>query len=90
MTLTLYARRKGWPLEGVNVELSHQRVHARDCEECDEKEDVMIDVIRWNIMVRGGLAPEQVERLLAIAQRCPVHRTLSGGPTIVDEMELAP
>ncbi len=55
MTLLLYARRKEWPLEGVTVELSHERIHARDCEECEEKKDVMLDVIRHYIVLRGDL-----------------------------------
>ncbi len=88
MTLLLYARRKGWPLEEVKVKLSHERVHARDCVESEEKDNVMIDLIRRYMVVRGDLDQEQVERLLQIAQRCPVHRTLSGGPTIVDEIDL--
>ncbi len=89
MTLILYARRKGWPLEGVTVELSHERVHARDCEECEEKDDTMLDVIRRHIIVRGDLSEEQRQRLLAIAKRCPVHRTLEAGPKILDEMDTA-
>ncbi len=90
MTLILYARRKGWPLEGVAVELSHERVHALDCEECEEKEDVMLDVIRRYIVLRGDLDDEQEARMLAIAQRCPVHRTLTGGPEILDEIDVIP
>ncbi len=88
MTLLLYARRKEWPLEGVTVELSHERIHARDCEECEEKEDIMLDVIRRYIVLRGDLNQEQKERMLYIAQRCPVHRTLSGGPEIIDEIDV--
>ena len=90
MTLLLYARRKGWPLEGISVELSHERVHAKDCEECEGNDNIMVDLIRRHIVARGPLDNDQVERLLEIAQRCPIHSTLSGGPTIVDEMELLP
>ena len=88
MTLILYARRKGWPLEGVTVELSHQRVHARDCEECEEEGDVMLDVIRRYIVLRGDLDDEQEDRMLTIARRCPVHRVLTGGPKILDEIDV--
>jgi putative redox protein len=88
MTLILYARRKGWPLEGVTVELSHERVHARDCEECEEKEDVMLDVIRRYIVLHGDLDDEQEDSMLTIARRCPVHRTLTGGPEILDEIDV--
>ena len=86
MTLILYARRKGWPLEGVTVDLSYDRVHARDCEEND---DTMLDLIRRHIVVKGGLNEEQRQRLLIISRRCPVHRTLTEGPKILDEMEVA-
>ena len=89
MTLILYAQRKGWPLDGVTVELSHERVHARDCEECEENDDTMLDVIRRYIVVRGDLSEEQRQRLLAISRRCPVHRTLTDGPKILDELDPA-
>ena len=87
MTLILYARRKGWPLDGVTVDLTHERMHARDCEECEENDDTMLDVIRRHIVVKGDLGEEQRQRLLTIARRCPVHRTLTEGPKILDEMD---
>lgn len=88
MTLILYARRKGWPLEGVTVELSHERVHAHDSRECEEKDDVMVDVIRRYIVVKGALDKEQKERLLYIARRCPVNRTLTGSLETLDEIDV--
>ena len=54
MTISMYARRKGWPLEGVRVELDHERIHARDCEECEEK-DAYLDRFRKAVTVRGPL-----------------------------------
>lgn len=87
MTLTLYAQRRGWPLEGVYVELSHDRVHAQDCQECEVAEDTMIELFRRYIVVRGKLDPEQVVRLGQIARRCPVHRTLTSTIRILDEMD---
>ena len=72
------------------MELSHDRIHARDCEDCEEKDDVMLDVIRRYVMVRGNFDKEQEERLLQIAQRCPVHRTLTEGPHIIDEIDVVP
>ena len=89
MTLRLYAAKKSWALETVEVQLSHERIHARDCAECEEKDDVMVDLIRLYILVTGELDEEQGSRLLAIARRCPVHRTLEGGPTIVSELDIA-
>ena len=75
ITLRMYAGRKEWPLDAVRVTLRHDRVHAKDCEECD-KDTGMIDVIDKKLELEGDLSDEQRERLLAIAARCPVHRTL--------------
>lgn len=76
MTVALYARRKRWPLEGVTVTLEHSRVHAVDCAECETKEG-MLDRIDREIAFAGPLGDEQRARLLEIAERCPVHRTLT-------------
>lgn len=75
MTIALYARRKGWPLTEVTVQLRHSRIHADDCAECETK-DGRLDRIEWNFQLDGDLNDEQRARLLEIAQRCPVHRTL--------------
>ena len=85
MTLLMYARRKGWPLEQVQVELTHDRVHARDCEDC-EGEEGRVEVIRRSIVLEGDLDAEQRQRLAEIATRCPVHKTLAAAPTIIDEV----
>jgi putative redox protein len=77
MTLKMYADRKGWPLERVRVRLSHQKIHAADCADC-ETENGKIDEIQREITVWGDLDEAQRARLLEIADRCPVHRTLSG------------
>jgi putative redox protein len=76
MTIALYARRKQWPLEGVTVKLEHSKIHAVDCAECDTKEG-MLDRIEREISLRGTLAEDQRARLLEMADRCPVHRTLT-------------
>ena len=76
MTIALYARRKQWPLEDVTVRLRHSRVHAQDCRDCDTKEE-MLDVIESEISLQGELSAEQRNRLREIAERCPVHRTLT-------------
>ena len=76
MTLRMYADRKGLALESVEVRLSHQRIHAKDCEDC-ETEEGMLDEIQSKIRVEGDLDETQRTRLLEIATRCPVHRTLS-------------
>ena len=76
MTLRMYAERKGLGLESVEVRLSHRRIHAKDCEDC-ETEQGMLDEIQSKIRVEGDLDESQRTRLLEIATRCPVHRTLS-------------
>lgn len=76
MTIALYARRKRWPLDEVAVRLRHSRVHAEDCAECETKEG-MLDFIERQISLDGQLSEEQRTRLGEIADRCPVHRTLT-------------
>jgi putative redox protein len=76
MTVALYARRKGWPLGGVTVRLRHSRIHAVDCAECETKEG-RIDRIDSTLQLAGDLTAQQRSRLVEIARRCPVHRTLT-------------
>lgn len=76
MTVALYARRKQWPLTSVTVRLRHARIHAADCAECETKEG-MLDRIECDLELAGALTEEQRARLLAIADKCPVHRTLT-------------
>jgi len=76
MTLRMYAERKGWPLERVSVKLHHARTHAEDCAAC-EAETGMISLISAELQVEGGLDEAQRGRLAEIADRCPVHRTLT-------------
>ena len=76
MTVALYARRKGWPLSGVTVRLQHSRIHAEDCAECDTREG-MLDRIEADVAFDGQLTVDQKDRLFEIANRCPVHRTLT-------------
>jgi uncharacterized OsmC-like protein len=76
MTVGMYARRKGWPLEEVTVNLKHSKIHASDCEDCETKE-VMLDGIERDIHLAGPLTSEQRSKLMEIASKCPVHRTLT-------------
>lgn len=75
MTIKMYADRKGFPLEGVHIELEHSRDHVEDCNTCSN-DDNRIDVIDRAITLTGDLTEEQRTRLMEIADRCPVHRTL--------------
>src|SRR5580700_10072215 len=76
MTVGMYARRKSWPLEEVTVHLRHSKIHATDCAECETKEG-MLDRIERDLHFTGPLTDEQRSRLLEIANKCPVHRTLT-------------
>jgi putative redox protein len=76
MTLALYARRQQWPLESVTVRLQHSRIHAADCADCETREG-KLDRIDTTIGLAGALSAEQRTRLLEIAEKCPVHRTLT-------------
>lgn len=82
MTLRTYADRKGWPLEEARVRLRHQKTHAEDRDRC-ETERVRLDEIEREVELAGSLSAQQRERLIEIAERCPVGRTLEGGVRIV-------
>jgi putative redox protein len=76
MTVRMYAKRKNWPLEQVRVTLRHSRIHAQDCADCETKIG-MIDHIDLDVELVGDLDDAQRQRLLLIAERCPVHQTLT-------------
>ncbi|MCG8387066.1 MAG: OsmC family protein, partial [Cytophagales bacterium] len=85
MTLRMYADRKGWPLEEVRVHLDHGKVHEQDCENC-ENENAKIDQIEREIELFGDLNDEQRQKLLEIADKCPVHRTLHGEIRVITKL----
>jgi uncharacterized OsmC-like protein len=76
MTVSLYARRKGWPLENVMVSLHHSKIHAADCADCETKVG-KLDRIEREIQLAGALTNEQRAKLMEIADKCPVHQTLT-------------
>ena len=76
ITLMMYARRKHWPLDEVQITLKNYRIHSSDIEHYEE-EDTYIDEIERSIVLHGDLNDEQRERLAYIATRCPVHKTLT-------------
>ncbi len=88
MTLRMYANRKKWDLKEVEVHLDHSKEYNKDCEDCESK-DAKIDVIRKNIKVKGELDETQVNRLLEIAARCPVHRTMSSEVHFTSVIQMA-
>jgi putative redox protein len=77
----MYARRKGWPLEGAEVRLRHSRVYNQDCADCEDK-NALIERVDRSLRLIGPLSSEQRHRLLEIADKCPVHRTLTAGVEI--------
>lgn len=76
MTLAMYARRKNWPLEAVTVSLRHRRIYSEDCAGCEDSPR-RIERIDREIALAGAVDDEQRQRLLDIADKCPVHRTLT-------------
>ncbi|MGY4508327.1 uncharacterized OsmC-like protein/fermentation-respiration switch protein FrsA (DUF1100 family) [Bradyrhizobium sp. USDA 3650] len=82
MTMRLYADRKSLPLDRVTVSLKHSKIYAKDCAECETR-DGMLDQIERDIAMDGALDPEQRKKLMEIADKCPVHRTLTSEIRIV-------
>lgn len=76
MTLQMYARRKKWDLETATISVRHTKLHAADCQECETRGDAKVDLFERELGLEGELDRTQIERLLEIADRCPVHRTL--------------
>jgi putative redox protein len=87
MTVTLYARRKGWPLERVTVRLRQGHVHAKDCVACESASDGFIHHIERAVELKGDLSEEQRVRLQEISHKCPVHRTLTSEIVITDQTD---
>jgi len=86
MTLNMYARHKKLPLESVTVDVKHTRIHANDCEDC-EKTDGKVDVLNRAIELEGDLDEKVRQRMLEIADRCPVHRTLENEIKVVSKLK---
>jgi putative redox protein len=82
MTMRMYADRKALPLERITVTLQHKKIHAEDCAECETREG-MLDQIDRVISIEGALDADQRKRLMEIADKCPVHRTLTSEVRIV-------
>jgi uncharacterized OsmC-like protein len=87
MTLRLYAKRKQWPLQHVQVRLKHSKVYIQDCKDCDTK-PTMLDHIDREIKLTGALSTDQIAKLMEIADKCPVHQTLTGRIKISSKLAL--
>ncbi|MBL8704735.1 MAG: OsmC family protein [Rhodospirillales bacterium] len=82
MTIRMYVQRKGWVLRRIHVRLRHEKIHARDCAECETRVG-MVDQITREIALEGDLDAEQTAKVMEIADKCPVHRTLTSEIRIV-------
>jgi putative redox protein len=87
MTVTLYARRKTWPLERVTVRLRAARIHAKDCVECERSMEGFVHRIERSVTIEGDLTDEQRTRLQEIAHKCPVHKMLTSEIVIAEMNE---
>ena len=81
MTVKMYADRKDWPVEDIYLEMRHNKRHDEDCKNCEDPKS-KIDVIEKELIVKGDLSQEQLDKLLDISKKCPVHRTLAGDISI--------
>jgi uncharacterized OsmC-like protein len=87
MTVTLYAKRKNWPVERVIVRLRQNRIHASDCQECSHTTEGYVHRIERSVTFEGNLSEEQRVRLQEIAHKCPVHKTLTSEIVITELQE---
>ncbi len=82
MTLRMYASRRKIPFKDITITLTHERIHAKDCSDCRDK----LEIIKRRITLVGKLNEEERRKMLDIADKCPVHRTLLNNPQIVTEL----
>lgn len=89
ITLQLYCRHKGIVLKSVSASYDHNRVHADDCADCDDPKKGFYERVTSRIRIAGELDDAQRKRLAEVAERCPVHKTLTNGMQIEDRVEFA-
>lgn len=85
MTIQMYAKRKGWPVENVEVHTSYDKQHAHDCENC-ESDSAKIDTFEREVRLTGDLDEKQIKRILQIADKCPVHKTLHSETQVITKL----
>jgi len=78
MTVMMYARKKSWPVEKIEISLDTHKIHAKDRENCESDPNAKVDIIDVDIKFTGALSQEQIQRLKEISEHCPIHRTLTG------------
>ena len=86
ITVSMYAQRKGWAFEGIEVSYEHDRIHVDDCADCEEHHRGYIDRIVSQVTIRGDLDETQRKRLAQVAASCPVHKTLDKGVHLEDHV----
>ncbi len=89
ITLSLYAQHKGIALKAVSAWFEYDKIHAKDCEDCEDPKQGFIDRVTSSIRIAGDFDDAQRKRLGEVAVRCPVHKTLANGIHIVDKVEFA-
>lgn len=87
MTVLMVARRKGWPLEDVEVSLKTYRVHAEDCQDCESDPDAKVTIIEAEVAFKGDLSEDQIQRLKEISEHCPVHKTLTSEIKVITRLK---
>tara|TARA_R100000935_G_C2836293_1_gene168299 strand:- start:228 stop:1445 length:1218 start_codon:yes stop_codon:yes gene_type:complete len=85
MTIQMYAKRKGWKLDSVDTQVNYGREHAVDCEKCEDT-GTKIDTFKRELIIKGDLDSKQRSRLLEIANKCPVHKTLHSETQIITKL----
>ncbi len=85
ITLSMYCQRKGWALHSISAKYEHDKTHVDDCEDCDDELSGRIDRIRSEIFIEGDFDDEQRSRLIDVAQKCPVHKTVDNGVSFTTE-----
>ena len=89
ITVSMYAQRKGWAFDGIEVRYEHDRIHVDDCADCEEHHRGYIDRIVSQVTIRGDLDETQRKRLAQVAASCPVHKTLDKGVHLEDHVTFA-
>ncbi len=89
ITVSMYAQRKGWDVQRIEVSYDHDRIHVKDCADCEDHQKGYIDRITSKVTIHGELDTAERERLAEVAASCPVHKTLEKGVHLIDEVSFA-